>query len=411
MLMKTIFLVDMQSFYASIEKARYPHLEHKPLVVSGDPKRRSGVILAACPLAKKSGIKNGERLWEAEQKCLNLIVVPPKMQDYITISVEITNILEQYTDLVEPFSIDEQFMDVTGSQTLFGPPLEMAQEIQRQIWEKTKVRARIGIGENKVLAKMACDHFSKKNDSGIFWLKKEELDQTLWQLPVEKMFGVGGKMASHLRNMGIRTIGQLATVPLKRLKDKWGINGHVLSMTANGEDFSPVTTASHDRQKAIGHGMTLPRDYIGLAEIRVVLLELCEEVCMRARKSNVMGQTVTVSVSGASYEIRSGFHRQATLHEPTNYALDVFHMAEQLFLKFWDHLPIRRLAVSLTKLCRDDERQLSLFDTGKDKKLDLGYVMDGIKERYGTTALIRASSLTTAGQAFERAKKIGGHYR
>lgn len=137
--MKTIFLVDMQSFYASIEKARYPQLEKKPLVVSGDPKRRSGVILAACPLAKKKGVKNGERLWEAQQKCHDLVVVPPKMQDYITISVEITHILEQYTDLVEPFSIDEQFIDVTGSQQLFGPPLEIAERIQRHIWEETKV--------------------------------------------------------------------------------------------------------------------------------------------------------------------------------------------------------------------------------------------------------------------------------
>ncbi len=401
----------MQSFYASIEKARSPHLQHKPLVVSGDPKRRSGVILAACPLAKKSGIKNGERLWEAEQKCLDLVVVPPKMQDYITTSVEITNILEEYTDLVEPYSIDEQFIDVTGSQMLFGPPLEIAKKIQQEIWRSTKVRARIGIGENKVLAKMACDNFSKKNKTGIFWLKKEELEQTLWQLPVEKMFGVGGRMASHLRNMGIRTIGQLAAVPLPRLKDQWGINGHVLWMTANGDDLSPVTTASHDGQKAIGHGMTLPRDYISLAEIRVVLLELCEEVCMRARKSKVMGQTVTVSVSGASYEIKTGFHRQATLYEPTNYVMDVFRLAEGLFLQFWDQNPIRKLSVSLTKLCHDNELQLSLFDTARNKKVDLGYVMDGIKERYGTTALIRASSLTKAGQAFERAQKIGGHYK
>ncbi|ARK30616.1 DNA polymerase IV [Halalkalibacter krulwichiae] len=409
--MKTVFLVDMQSFYASVEKARYPNLHNKPLVVSGDPKRRSGVILAACPLAKKSGIKNGERLWEAQQKCLDLVVVPPKMQDYITISVQITAILEEYSDLVEPFSIDEQFIDVTGSERLFGPPLEIAQKIQKQIWEETKVRARIGIGENKILAKMACDNFSKKNRSGIFWLKKEELSQTLWPLPVEKMFGVGSRMASHLRNMGVRTVGQLANVPLQRLKKQWGINGQILWMTAHGEDYSPVTTASHDGQKAIGHGMTLPRDYISLTEIRVVLLELCEEVCMRARKSGVMGQTVTISVSGASYEVQTGFHRQTTLYEPTNYVMDVFHTVEKLFLQFWNHNPIRRLGVSLTKLCPDDEVQLSLFDTDRDKKVELGYVMDGIKDKYGTTSLIRASSLTKAGQAFERSKKIGGHYK
>lgn len=409
--MKVIFLVDMQSFYASVEKAKNPQYDGKPLVVSGDPTRRSGVILAACPLAKKRGITNGERLWEAQRKCHNLIVVPPKMQDYIDTSVVISDILEQYTDLIEPFSIDEQFIDVTGSQRLFGKPIEIAKKIQDQIMLETRVRARVGIGENKILAKMACDNFSKKNESGIFWLKKEELDHTLWPLPIDKMFGIGSKMTKHLRNMGVRTIGQLANMPLDRLKKKWGVNGHVLWMTAHGEDYSPVTTKSHVRQKAIGHGMTLPRDYATHEDIKIVLLELCEEVCMRARKSRLMGQTITVSVSGANYELRTGFHRQIRLDQSTNYVMEVFNAANKLFLQFWDGQPIRRLGVSLTTLCPDHELQLSLFDTGTEKKLELGYIMDGIRDRFGSTSIVRASSLMSASQVMERSKKIGGHYK
>ncbi|WP_088105601.1 DNA polymerase IV [Halalkalibacter urbisdiaboli] len=409
--MKVVFLVDMESFYASIEKAKHPEYQTRPLVVSGDPKRRSGVILAACPLAKKRGVKNAERLWEAQQKCPEAVVVRPRMQDYIDVSVQITEILERYTDMVEPFSIDEQFMDVTHSQALFGSPLEIAQKIQREIYFETRVRARIGIGENKVLAKMACDNFSKKNSSGIYWLKKEELADTLWRLPIDKMFGIGSKMTQHFRNRGIRTIGHIAALSAEYFIKRWGINGHVLWMTANGIDYSPVTTASHDKQKAIGHGMTLPRDYAAYAEIKVVLLELCEEVCRRARNSRVMGQTISVSVSGASYDFPTGFHRQTTLAEPSNISLDIFHAVEGLFLQFWNQQPVRRLAVSITKLSPDNELQLSLFETDKEKKFDLGYVMDEINNKYGTTSIVRASSLVKAGQVFERSKKIGGHYK
>ncbi len=409
--MGIIFMVDMQSFYASVEKAKRPELHDKPVVVAGDPKRRSGVVLAACPIAKKQGVANAERLWEAQQKCPEAIILKPHMQEYINVSLQITEILERYTDLVEPFSIDEQFMDVTGSQKLFGTPFEMARKIQKQIWKETKVYARVGIGENKILAKMACDNFAKKNKNGIFWLRKEELAETLWLLPIEKMFGIGSRMASHLRNMGIRTIGQFATTPLERFKKRWGINGHVLWMTSHGIDYSPVTTRSHDRQKAIGHGMTLPRDYADYHEISIVLRELCEEVCRRARKSGVMGSTVSVSVGGANYMIRTGFHRQTTLYEPTNITKEVYIAADSLFSMFWDGLPIRRLAVNLSNLCSDQEIQLSLFDQDKEKKIELGYVMDSLRDRFGSTAIIYASSFTKAGQALDRAKKIGGHYK
>ena len=165
---KVVFLVDMQSFYASVEKSDHPELNGKPVVVAGDPERRSGVVLAACPIAKRQGVKNAERLWEAQQKCPEAIVIRPRMQRYLDVSLRITKILECFTDQVEPYSIDEQFMDVTGSQTLFGAPHEIAKKVQAAILKMTGVRARVGIGPNKVLAKIACDNFAKKSKTGIF---------------------------------------------------------------------------------------------------------------------------------------------------------------------------------------------------------------------------------------------------
>lgn len=406
---KVIFLVDMQSFYASVEKAKHHQNLDRPLVVSGDPTRRSGVILAACPLAKKYGIQNGERLWEAEQKCPDLITVPPHMQEYIDNSIVITDILEGFTDLVEPYSIDEQFMDVTHSQKLFGTPYEIAKHIQHEIYSKLKVIARVGIGENKVLAKMACDNFSKKNKNGIFFLKKEELHETLWPLPIEKLFRVGGKMSQHLRRRAIRTIGELAQTDVNKIKKIWGIHGQVLWMNAHGVDYSPISLSSTNSQKGIGNGMTLPRDYSEKAEIKVVLLELCEEVCRRARMARVMGETVSLSFSGASYDIRTGFHRQQKMADPTNMTMEVFHYACQLLETFWDKEPIRRLHVSLTNLKSDQTIQLNLFQQDRARSINLGYTTDEITNKYGKTAVMRAASLLPASQLKERSAKIGGH--
>ncbi|TCS95103.1 DNA polymerase IV [Hazenella coriacea] len=406
-----IFLVDMQSFYASVEKALRPELKERPLVVSGDPERRHGVVLAACPIAKSYGIKNAETLWEAQKSCPQLVVVRPRMKLYLNMSLRITEILEQFSDQVEPYSIDEQFIAVHGSQQLFGKPEEIAVKIQKEIQQQIKVYARVGIGPNKVLAKMACDHFAKKNESGIFWLTHENMEEYLWPLPIGKLFGVGSRMNRHLQRIGIRTIGELAQFPLERLKKRWGINGHVLWMTANGIDSSPVTKQTFQQQKAVGHHMTLPRDYRTEEEIQVVLLELCEEVCRRTRHHHLMGQTIHVGCRSANFDRPTGFYRQMKLPEPTNQTMVIFKYAWQLFRKFWDEQPIRSLGISLSQLQQDDTIQLNLFNPHQEKQVKLGYVMDEIKERFGTTAILRASSLTSAGQAVERSRKIGGHYK
>lgn len=407
---KVIFLVDMESFYASVEKADRPQLKKRPVIVSGDPERRSGVVLAACPLAKKYGVKNASRLWEAQQQCPHAVIVRPRMQRYLDVALHITDILEGFTDQVEPYSVDEQFLDITGSQKLFGPPWEIAQKIQAMIMRETKVRARVGIGPTKILAKMACEGFAKKNITGIFELNATNLRQHMWPLPVEKLHGVGRRMKHHLHRLGITTIGDLATYALPVLKKKWGIPGQVLWESANGIDASPVNPDSHSTQKAIGHAMTLPRDYGTKKEIQVVLLELCEEVCFRARSVEMMGSTIAVGVQGANYHSPTGFYRQVTLLSPTHYTMDVYQAAVDLFERFWDGRPIRRISVNLSNLCSDKLLQLSLFEQ-LDRKRDLSYAIDRIKYRYGETAIVRASSLTDAGQAFHRAATIGGHYK
>jgi DNA polymerase IV len=406
----TVFLIDMQSFYASIEKALQPRFQDRPLVVSGDPERRSGVILAACPLAKSYGIKNAITLREAEERCPGLVVVRPRMALYLQASLRITEILGRFSDLVEPYSIDEQFISIRGCEALFGPPREIARKIQQTIALQLGLHARVGIGPNKVLSKMACDNFAKKSEHGLFELTQDNLKTHLWPLPVEKMFGVGKRMGRHLRRMGITTIGDLARCPLARLQKRWGVNGHVLWMTANGIDLSPVHPHTFQKQKAIGHQMTLPRDYRTEEEIRVVLLELCEEVCRRTRQQRQVGLTISVGCRGADFDFPTGFHRQYTMPEATNHTMTVFHYAWALFTRFWDGQPIRSLGISLGNLTDDQPMQLSLFEND-DKKHRLGYVMDKINQRFGPTAILRAASLTRAGQALERAQKIGGHYR
>ncbi|GAQ18704.1 DNA polymerase IV [Oceanobacillus picturae] len=407
---KVIFLVDMQTFYASVEKADNSKFQDKPLIVSGDPERRSGIILAACPLAKEAGVKTAEPLWQAKIKCPEAIIVRPRMQRYIEVSYQITQILEQFTDLVEAFSIDEQFLDVTGSQRLFGDPLEIAQRLQIAIQEGTGVYSRVGIGPNKVLAKIACDAFAKKNKEGIFQLDSANMKEQMWPLPIGKMFGVGSRMEHHLGRMGIQRIGQLAQFPVHILKKRWGINGEVLWQIANGIDYSPVTLNTHVNQKAIGHQTTLPRDYGTLEEIKVILLELSEEVAQRVRAKNYRGNTVSVGVRGADFENPTGFHRQVKLTTPTNFGMDIFKAAFKLFCTHWDRLPIRSAGITLSQLQSADSYQLSLFDFTMRKE-ELNQAMDVIRSKYGQTAIVRASSLTKSGQAFARAEKIGGHYK
>ncbi|GGG12800.1 DNA polymerase IV [Paenibacillus abyssi] len=415
---RVIMLADCQSFYASVEKAAHPEYESRPVVVAGDPARRSGIILAACPLAKSYGVTTAERLGEALSKCPDLVVIRPRMQTYIDVSLMITEIFESFTDLVEPFSIDEQFLDVTGSIAYFGEPEEIARQIQNRIQLYTGVWARVGISSTKMLAKMATDIWAKKNENGIFTLHESKVEELLWQQPVGQMFGVGSRMTAHFGRMGLHTIGDIARLPLAELKSRmrlrFGKNSDIQAelywQTARGIDPSPVKLGTHDRQKAVGHQMTLPRDYGLKDEINVILLELSEEVCRRSRAKGYMGRVVSAGAQGADFDRPTGFFRQMTLTDPTNIADEVYEAARTVFYAHWDGMPVRKIGVVLSGLTDDGQYQLTLFGD-RERKRSLGRAADEIRSRYGSTALLRASSLLEAAQAHERNVKIGGHYR
>lgn len=282
---RVVMLGDCQSFYASVEKADHPQYQDRPLVVAGDPERRSGIVLAACPIAKRHGITTAETLGTALVKCPEVVVMRPRMEKYIHVSMQITDIMKQFTDLVEPYSIDEQHLDVTGSLALFGgDPVALARTIQENIKRDTQVYSRFGISYNKAVSKMACDNFAKKNADGIFCLPKERLQDVLWPLPIRQLFMVGSRMERHFQRMGIRTIGHLANTPLHRLRDRFGVNGEVLWRLANGIDHSLVNPNSNQGEKSIGHEMTLPRDYYTVSEISVPLLGINIRICVHKTK-------------------------------------------------------------------------------------------------------------------------------
>ncbi|WP_059043710.1 DNA polymerase IV [Paenibacillus rubinfantis] len=407
---RVVMLADCQSFYASVEKADHPQHKDRPLIVAGDPERRSGIVLAACPLAKQYGVTTAETLGTALAKYPDLVVMRPRMERYISVSMQITNIMKQFTDLVEPYSIDEQHLDVTGSLSLFGEPKRLALMIQEKIRRETGIYSRFGISYNKAVSKMACDNFAKKNANGLYVLPREAVSKVLWPLPIRQMFMVGSRMERHLLRMGIRTIGELANLPLARLRQRWGVNGEVLWRLANGIDDSPVDPNSHQGEKSIGHEMTLPRDYYSLEETAVPLLELTELVCRRCREKGYMGGVVSVGCRGADFDHPTGFYRQMKLPDPTNVTKQVYDGVMRLFRRHWDGQPVRKVGVTLTGLVRDDEYQLTLFDE-RPRYQALERATDEIKRRFGESAIFRAVSLTGAGQARDRAGKIGGHYR
>ncbi|GEL07933.1 DNA polymerase IV [Salisediminibacterium halotolerans] len=405
---RTVFLIDMQSFYAAVEKVYDARLTDLPVVVAGDPERRSGVILAACPIAKTYGVQTAEALWEAEGKCPPLQIVRPRMQLYVDISTQINELFLTYTDQVEPFSVDESFIELTGTPHETDPE-ETAKKLQEEIYRQFGIVARIGIGETKILAKSACDLLAKKRPGGIFTLHKDRLEHDFWPFPIKKLFGIGRKMEKHMHSAGIRTIGGLANTPLKRLQKRWGINGELLWQYANGIDPSPVTPNTHQEKKSVGHGMTLPKDYTKQADILVVVRELAEEVARRTRSERLLGRQISLGVRG-TYDTPDGFSRQIALHMPTNDGRVIYRAARTLFERHWNGTPVRSLSLALDKVEPDAFRQLNLFDELEDQPA-LNRTLDTLKERYGADAIMYASSLTDAGQALERAKKIGGHYK
>ena len=407
---KSILLADAESFYASVETVHDPSLRGKPVAVCGDPALRHGIVLAASKEAKAYGVKTGQPAWECRRLCPEVIFVRPHMSRYLECSLEMTRVFEQFTDRVVPYSIDEQFLDLTGCSRLWGEPREAARRILQQVLERTGIRCRIGLGENPLQAKMACDRFAKKRTDAFFELTGANYAAHVWPLPIGRLFGVGSRMEHHLRRMAVRTIGDLARLPRESLTRRWGVNGRLLWLNAHGIDYSTLQPGKPAPQKGVGHCATLPRDYISRQEIETVLLELTAEVCYRARALGKMGTTVHAYCRGADFDRPSGFSRQQKLPEPAAALSAIYPTVQQLFRRHWDGRPVRALGISLSGLTDRHCYQLSLFNH-RELTDSLSAAEDQIRARYGPTALYQAASLTPGGQLFARANMIGGHSR
>ncbi len=364
---RTVFLVDMNAFFISCEMTRNPALRGLPAAVAGDPVKRTGIILAANYDARALGVRTAMTLHEALKYCPGLALVPPDHSFYAEKSREVMAILDQFSPVVEQNSIDEAWLDMTGCEGLFGPPLESARLIMQAIETKLGLWCSIGIAENKFLAKMASE---MKKPRGITELWTADVPRKLWPLPVQSMHGVGGKTAAKLERLGIRTIGDLARLDSRFLVQLFGKAGDDLHRHANGIDESPVQSHRHDDAKSIGRSTTLAEDVSDLADAKRIILELAGEVGLRARRQGGKGQTVQITLKYTDFKVVT---RQATV-ESTWSTDDIYLAGCALLEQNWDpRRPVRLLGITLTGFSKGDSvqdnaeqaglpRQLSIFD-------------------------------------------------
>jgi DNA polymerase-4 len=383
--MLSIIHVDMNAFYASCHQAKDPSLLGKPILVAGDPKKRNGIILTASYEARKFGVKTAMPNWQARQLCPEALFIKPDYDLYVRTSAKVMEILGRFTPLVEVFSIDEAWLDVTGCEVIFGDSVKMAGKIQDTIDKELGIGCSVGVSGNKLLAKMASDF---KKPRGITVLSPEEVPEKLWPLPVGKLFGVGRRMAERLKKINVHTIGDLAQVPEDMLRQAFGLNGRYLSLWAKGIDHSPVDPHAMDEAKSMGHSTTLAQDVTSFDEAETVILSLAEQVGRRVRREDYMGRTVTITLRDASFHTIT---RSSTIPY-TNSTQDIYDTAKRLLRSHWDgKLPLRLLGVSLSNLVKEFE-QVSIFDEDEKKK-KLSQVMDDIKDRFGDGSIFRAALL------------------
>jgi len=386
---RIILHCDCNNFYASVELLKYPELRDKPVAVAGDPEGRHGIILAKNMPAKRLGVKTAETIWQAKRKCPDLILLPPHHDEYEEMSRCINEIYLAYTDQVEPFSVDESWLDVTGSQRLFGDGVSIADALRRRIRETLGVTISVGVSDNRWWAKLGSDY--KKPDATTS-ITRSNAAELLYPLPIRDMLFVGEAAAQVLLRHGVTTIGQLAEAD-PQLLGKWlGKQGSSLHRMANGLDDTPVRRwGESEPVKSIGNSMTYPHDLTGRDAWREGLMPLCDSVGARLRAQHLKCRTVTIHVKDASFKVIS---RQRTLPMPTSLTRQLFHEALALLESCWrPEQPIRLLSVTASSLCDEDEAvpaQLSfLSDVTPDdpRQARIEQAIDSVRSRFGKSAV------------------------
>jgi DNA polymerase-4 len=386
---RAILLADMNSFFASVHQALDPGLRGKPVAITGDPEQRHGIVLSASYEAKDSGVKTGMVLREARRLCPHCIFIKSQHQLYINFSNRIIGIMRDYTPLVEPFSIDEAFLDVTGSQKLFGPPIDIARQLKQRIRQDVGLTCSVGVAPNKLLAKMASD---LHKPDGLTVIDRQDVATVLWPLPVRELFGVGPRYEQHLRRLNIFTIGDLARYPVKVLKGRFGAIGEDMWLSANGVDDSPVDADNMNRAKSIGHQFTLPSDCKG-ESLKSVILELADLVAYRVRNGGYVGRTVVLCLKDPGFKWMS---RTQMLPEFTDLAADIARTALNLLSEHWNpNWPVRMVGVSLANLVKRHIEQMDLFGE-KERQRKVELACDQVRKRFGKASVLRAASLSSS---------------
>ncbi len=391
--MRRIIHVDMNAFFASCHQAREPGLRGRPVLVAGDPGERRGIILTASYEARASGVKTAMPVWQARKLCPEGLFIRPDHRLYLDYSRRILDILLRYTPLVEPYSIDEAWLDVTGCGRLFGPAEEIALDLQRRLGDELELPCSVGISSNKFLAKMASE---RQKPRGFTVLYPEQVPAVLWPLPVGEMVGVGRKTIPVLQEMGVATIGQLAAMPVRLLSGRFGVMGEILHQLARGHDESPVDPSALDSVKSVGHSVTLPRDISDPAEVDTVLLDLCDKVARRLRRSGCLARTVSLTVRDHNFV---NMTRARTLGEPTGLTEVIYHTAREIHRhSFEPWRKIRLLGVTVSNLTEAGVgHQLSLFGADSERLERLTRTVDRLKDRFGDDSLQRARLCQTKG--------------
>jgi DNA polymerase-4 len=384
---KVIMLVDMNCFYASVHQALDTTLRGKPVIVAGDSKERHGIVLAKSYECKKyAKITTGMSFYEAKALIPHAIFINPQHDLYLRYSVEINKILETFSPLVEPFSIDESFIDVSGCEKLFGLPLEIAQKIQDKIYDDLHIPCSIGIGVNKLCAKQAAEF---KKPMGISTLWPPEVNEKLWPLPIDTLFGIGRRLKKRMNSLRIDTIGDLANYDVDILKRHFGVMGLYLWKHANGIDDGFVDPHSIDINKSIGNQITLATDYTR-DTVKTIIMNLAEEVGSRVRVGEYVGRTIHLTIRDCDLAFYGWSY---TLPEATELTEEIYQASVTLLEDKWpEHKKIRMIGVSLCNLSKKVQHQYSFF-TAKDKLEVLNQTVDKIRESYGQKSIVRGRSL------------------
>ena len=392
---KVIFHVDANSAFLSWTAAyrvkvlgESEDLREVPSVVAGDKASRHSIILAKSTPAKKYGIQTGEPLFQALEKCPDLRIVPPDYSLYVEASRHFVEMLRQFSPCVEQYSIDEAWVDMTGTEGLWGAPRLAAEKMRKRIWEELGFTVNIGISSNKLLAKMAGD-FEKPNK--IHTLFPEEMEAKMWPLPVRDLFLVGAATERKLKQMGIYTIGDLAKTEMGILRKRFGKQGETIWHFANGHNADLVVPEPAEN-KGYGNSVTTASDVTSYEQAHQVLLSLCETVASRMRKDGKCGSCISVHLRTNEF---SHFSHQSKLHGSTNITAEIFEQACRVFDEAWDGVtPLRQLGVQMTQLCAEPYQQFDLFSgvtpVQYERKLRLDETVDALRDKFGEDIIRRA---------------------